>query len=255
MILASKILFVAATTKELGVIKTLYKNQSSPLKADFLVSWIWNIPTTLTCTKALSLENYDFVVNIWVCWYRETKEDLIQIVRSVYAPTMREILTPVFFEFAPLKAILCSETPIFQENVLWDLEYVDMESYATEKVCEHFKVPRIILKVPIDKVWKETEDFNFNCACEVLERSLDMKKLLESIETYISSRKWSSSIEKYLTHYTFTRSEEIIFEKAYHKYVSLSEQGFEAFFGKHKKKDKKTFLSELQIYLDTLSTL
>ena len=47
------------------------------------------------------------------------------------------------------------------------LEYVDMESYAVEKLAEFYKIPRLIIKVPADKVWEETKNFDKKRALKI----------------------------------------------------------------------------------------
>lgn len=71
------------------------------------------------------------------------------MLRSVKKETRKELCTPLFFKHAPLNSILCSDTPHYK---LSGFKYGDMESYAIEYVSEHFRIPRIILKIPIDKV-------------------------------------------------------------------------------------------------------
>lgn len=249
-----KILITAATPWELRTIKQLWNSQSSKnMKADFLQIGIWNINSSLHITQSLSKNNYDFVINIWVCWYSDIQEPLIQIVRSVYHPTGKEILTPVFFEFAPLKSICCSEIPITDVHILWNEHYVDMESYAVEKICEHFSIPRLILKVPIDKVWAETEDFDYTSACKILWENIDMKHLKNSLEKYFSTLRETYDISLYISHYRFTTSEKIIFEKYFHKYITLSNQSFEVFFTEHKNLEKTKFLQQFSEALTSLS--
>jgi len=251
-----KILFIAATTTELRVIKALVVSQpSSHMKADFLVTRIWNISTTLTLTQKLSQNKYDFVVNIWVCWYKQSKAPIIQIIRSVYAPSMKEILTPVFFEFAPLSSIYSSEVPLYNSNLMWDENYVDMESYAVEKVCEHFKVPRIILKVPYDKVGLETQNFDIDLACTSLRENIDIDALWNNIETYLCSLPQIQNHATYMNHYNFTVSEKIIFEKYFYKYITLAKKDFDIFFETYKHKNKKDFLQNLSTILENLSKL
>ena len=249
-----KILVAAATHWELRAVKQLWNSQPSKnMTADFLQTGIGNINSSLHLTQSLSQNSYDFVINIWVCWYSQTQEPLIQIIRSIYHPTGRELLTPVFFEFAPLKSICCSETPITDAHALWDEYYVDMESYAVEKVCEYFAIPRLILKVPIDKVWVETESFDYTSACTTLWENIDIKQLKNSLEKYLSTLSEKYDISTYLSHYHFTASEKIIFEKYFHKYITLSNQDFDTFFTTHKNLEKTNFLQQFSEALTSLS--
>jgi nucleoside phosphorylase len=62
-----------------------------------------------------------------------------------------------------LVSIAASEKPVFDEKDLIQFssnmknknigeKFVDMESYGFEMVCDSFSLPRIILKVPVDKI-------------------------------------------------------------------------------------------------------
>lgn len=247
------VLIVCALEKELHVAKQWYKkNRSENIQAHFFVTGIWNIKTSISLTKKLSQENYDFVINYWVCWYKKSKEDLIQVARSVYSPTHREVLVPIFLEFAPLRSIYCSELPVTQENIMWSELYCDMESYAVEKVCESFQIPRIILKVPVDKIWDETIHFDVQVAIHLLENNLNFWELFEKIFIYLESLEQEDSLEKYLWYYHFTFSEKILLKKYYYKYITLTGEGFDVFFESHKKLSKKEFLTTLSNTLDTM---
>jgi len=147
----------------------------------------------------------------------------VQIIRSVNAQTGKEIMVPVFFEHAPLVSILCSETPVYS---LADEPYVDMESYSIEQVCESHRVPRVILKVPIDKVGEETKDFDKNAALQTLKENIDMPKLIFEIKTYLSSLPKEYNIDQYISHYQLTFSENIIFQRYFHKYTSVLQADF-----------------------------
>lgn len=251
------LLFIAALPSELKVAKTFWKEykKKSPLQADFLSTWIGNLNMTLELSKKLSSKNYDFVINFWVCGYKETQESCIQVIRSIYAPTKKEILTPVFFEFAPLESILCSEVPVTESSTLWEENLVDMESYSFEKVCEDFRLPRIILKVPVDRVWRETLCFEKQTALRLLSENIDFSKLIEKIEVYLASLEDTYDLSIYTKHYLFTASEVILFKKLFLGFQNLSEESFEDFFLFHKKLWKKDFLQKLGSHIQTLKKI
>ena len=239
------ILFVAALPWEMKILKMLYKDQSSQkMKADFLVSWVGSQKTSIALTEALTHKKYDFVINIWVCGYRENSRSCIQILRSVKKETSKEILTPLFFEYAPLRSILTSDLPHYDLPV--EFEYGDMESYSIEHVCEYFRIPRMILKVPVDKVGEETEHFDIVRAQKMLEKNIDMKKLLEELEKYLNSLPEKTDISRYCEHYHFTASEKIIFEKYYLTFTSLSPESFKDFFQKYQHLWKKDFFKKCE---------
>ena len=62
-----------------------------------------------------------------------------------------------------------------------------MESWGFELVADHFRFPRLLLKVPYDKVGEETEHFDYHFATKKLAQSLDyydlLQKILHRIET------------------------------------------------------------------------
>lgn len=250
------ILIACALQKELQVAKK-YFSQKRPenIQVDFVVTGMWNISASIKLTEQLSTKKYDFLLNYGVCGYKESKQDCIQIVRSVYSEAKKEILTPVFFSFAPLTSILCSEVPIDTPATLWEENYVDMESYAIEKVCEHFKTPRLILKVPVDKVWVETQNFDIAKALALLEKNIDFDALISKIQSYLESLPIAADMNKYYEHFHFTVSEKILLEKYVHKLESLSQESFHSFFLEHKHLSKKDFLSHLSEVLSTLSRI
>jgi len=249
-----KILFACALEKELKIAKTYFKGKKTQwILVDFLCTGMGNINMTLELSKKLCEKSYDFVVNFWVCGYKDSKENIVQIVRSVYAPTEKEITTPVFFSFAPLRSIYCSETAVYDDSQLWEISYCDMESWAFEKVCENFRVPRIILKVPVDRIGKETQNFNISQAIKLLEENINCEVLIQKIEAYLWNLSQEINIDNYLSHYKLTVSEEIIMKKYILKYFSLSEANFNIFFNQHKNLNKKDFLKTLSDSLDTFS--
>lgn len=167
----------------------------------------------------------------------------------------KEICVPVFFEFAKISSIACSEVPVFDPEIIQEENYVDMESYAIEKVCEHFRVPRIILKVPVDKIWYETKNFNIKNAQKLLDEHINFEKLFLMIEKYLEKLPQKSHNKTYYSSHRFTVSEKVILEKYIAKYESLSGENYENFLQKHKSLEKKSFLSTLWETLDTLSKL
>ncbi len=250
-----KILITYALPKEGKVAKSFFANYKSSHRFEFLELGMWTHNTLLTLTQKLSETKYDFVVNYGVCWYTEEKEACIQIARSVYSPSEKELTIPLFFKFAPLASCLCSDRPVYDPNTLWDLKYVDMESYGVEKVCEHFRIPRIILKVPIDKLWEQTQNFDREAACKTMEENLNFHVLTQGIKKYLDSLQESPELEKYKDFFWFTVSENIIFEKYYHAYSSLSERDFDVFYTTNKNLTKVKFLEFLREEINSLRNL
>jgi hypothetical protein len=56
-------------------------------------------------------------------------------------------------------------------------------------VVQHFQLPRLLLKVPIDEVGEETKQFNRTVALEKLRNQIDYKELVEKVVAYIHTLK------------------------------------------------------------------
>ena len=130
-----------------------------------------------------------------------------------------------------------------------------MESYWFELVCNTFNIPRIILKVPVDKIWEETKNFDFNKAKRFLKENIDYGKLIEKIEEFLNKTSSQPSPleekelmikQKILNNYKWTFSEKIILEKLLNKFIVLELGNLEDFFEKNKKLNKKEFLNKLK---------
>jgi len=251
-----KILFIAATSWELKIIKQEVKKiKLQNMKLYFWLSWIWNYSIILSLDSFLNKQKYDFIVNIWVCWYTAEYQKIIQISRIKNLANNDELIVPVLFKFAALKSIASSEKVIFSDkDMLWE-DFVEMESYWIELVCTKFQIPRIILKVPIDKVWKETKNFDFKKAKKLLVENIDYKKLVKNIWEYLAKNNSVEnvnlqSLQKYQEYYKMTFSEKVIFEKLFNKYLVLVEEDwgekFGLFFEKNKELNKKDFFVKLQ---------
>jgi len=63
--------------------------------------------------------------------------------------------------------------------------YVDMESYGIELVAQQFQYPRLILKVPVDRVGEETKHFDREEALRLLAEGVDYRKLMEGVLEYL----------------------------------------------------------------------
>ena len=241
-----KILIVWATNPELNSVKQIFKNIQFTAKIDFFCSWVGNYKTILNLTKLLSVKNYDFVVNIWICWYKSSKLDYFQVARIYNLQNEKEKIVPVYFKFSTLKSISCSEKVVTKIDQIWEYDFVDMESYWIESVCEEFQIPRIILKIPFDRIWSEkTSKFDLKEISEKF-KLIDFEELISEIIQYLDKiHENKVDFEKYFKHFNFTFSEKIIFEKAYYKYETISWKRFEDFFKKNKSLDKKIFLNKL----------
>jgi len=133
-----------------------------------------------------------------------------------------------------------------------------MESYGFEKVCDSFSIPRVVLKIPVDKIWKETKNFDFKKSENNLRENICYKELFEKIVNYLENHFniWKG---KYKVHndvfdiynkkFNFTFSENQIFKRLYYRYISLINKDFNFYYEDNKEKDKKKFLKWLEKYL------
>lgn len=183
-----KILIVSATSWELKTVKAQIKslNLKTRLSIDYLCTGMGNYAMILALTKYLT-ENADeniFLVNIWVCGYYsdKTPPSLVQIWRIKNLATNKELLPPIPFLFWSVVSIYSSETPVM-ERTMQDEGFVDMESWGFELVADHFRLPRLFLKVPCDKVGEETQHFDRNLALSKLAQNLDYQTLIQNILT------------------------------------------------------------------------
>ena len=254
------ILIVSALSGELNPIKKeIKKTKFNGLNISFLSVWIWNYNMILNLTRFLENYEVDFIVNIWVCWYKEENIDFLQVWRVKNISNNRELIVPYIFDFWKIKSISSSEKIIYDRNEIEE-QFVDMESYWFEKVCENFKLPRIILKVPVDKIWEETKNFDFKKAEKKLKDNIDYLKLLKKIENYLDkNKKEKIDLSMYYNYFSFSFTQKIIFEKLYNKYEVLTWENFEDYFLKYirnlkeiknKKYESKRFLENIENFLE-----
>lgn len=59
--------------------------------------------------------------------------------------------------------------------------FVEMEIRGLELVADKFRLPRLFLKVPYDRVGGETKTFDKEKACKMLGEQIDYKALLEQL--------------------------------------------------------------------------
>jgi len=209
----------------------------------------------LSLTQELSIHSYDFIVNYWVCWYSNQESNMIQVVRTLEAYTNKELIVPVLFKFWELASCLCSEKIIYDDSLMQNIWFVDMESYAVEKVCDYFRIPRIILKVPVDRVWDETRNFNRDKACKLLQANIDFTLLTQKISKYLDSIVEPIDLSIYTSHLKFSVSEQVIFQKYFQAYCSLSKESFDLFFEKYSHLEKKEFLQNMKQHINSLRNL
>lgn len=255
------ILIVWALSQEIKAIKKKIKDlKFKNLNFSFLATWMGNYNMILNLTKYLEKDRPDFVLNIWVCWYKSEYKDFFQVSRIKNIADDKELIIPNIIEFWSLESLLCSEKVVFDDKTLWDESYVDMESYGFEKVCDSYLLPRLILKVPVDKLWEETKNFDYKKAISFLENKIDYEMLLWKIDSYLLNIKYENKdLDKYNDFFNFSFTQKLIFEKLYNKYEVLTWEYFYDYFYKYirslekiqnKKIESKLFLEKLEQYLE-----
>lgn len=246
-----KILITSALAKELNIIKEKVKSQKIyDINFLYLQTWMWNYNTILNLTKFLEKNEVDLVLNIWVCWYKKYYKPFINIARIKNSSNNKELLVPQIIDFWDLESIYSTEKVVFDSNVLWDENFVDMESYWICFVCDNYKLPLIILKVPVDKIWEETKKFDFKKALDFLGQNIDYKTLFLKIKEFLDSKDKKYDFWDFFAYFSFTFSEKEIFKKLFFRYKALVWDDFETYFEKNKQSNKKIFLKDLSNYLD-----
>lgn len=239
-----QILIVWALSKELNVIKDKLKNSKRNFQINYLISWMWIYETVFSLTKYLENNSKpDFIINIWICWYKENKLDYIQIWRIIKQETWKELIVPIFVDFGNIETITSSEKIIDNPNLLEE-NYIDMESRAIEFVANKYKIPRLIIKVPADKIWDETKNFDYKKALINLAENINYKHLLEKICSYLYSIPKSDNYEYLKEKYRFSYQEFEILKQKISKYETLSNKLFIDFYNKNHILNKKDFLDE-----------
>jgi len=258
-----KVLIVWATSWELKtIIKKIKELNFNNVKFDYLITWMWNYSSIFSLTKYLSKNNdIDFVINIWVCWYKNKYEKNFQVWRIKNLANKKELIIPNFINFWKIESIASSENIVYDNQIIWEENFVDMESFWIEYVLEKINIARILLKIPVDKIWDETKNFDFEKAKKYLEENIDYKTLIEKIINYLEKNKKDiNNAYKYFEILNLTESQKIIFERLYNKYNVLVWEDFDEYLNnflekfnndkKTQKNDIKKFLNELDLFLE-----
>ena len=93
--------------------------------------------------------------------------------------TEKELLPPLPIRFAKIESIRSSEKPILEGKE--EYGFGEMESRGIELVADKFRLPRLFLKVPFDRVGEETKTFDREKACQMLAEHIDYQTLLEQL--------------------------------------------------------------------------
>lgn len=241
------ILITCALKYELDGVKQLFSQvDSKTLKFKFLLLWTGNYNTIFTLGQYLSKNNIDMCLNIWVCGTTLKKLwDFFQVYRIYNLASQRETLVPIYFDLYPLQSICASEKIIIKTTEIAPEMYVDMESYGIDFICNKYKLPYAIFKVPMDTVSSQSKQVEIP-DIERYIKKFDVHACISQLEKYVFSQKNTpKNLEKYKSHFSFTYAEFEIFQKEYNRCIAC-EIDFEKFYKKHKSQNKKVFLEKLK---------
>lgn len=225
------ILFCAALSKELDVIKNELKELNLKTKIKFLNIWVWSLNTIYNLKEFIDKnDKIDFVINIWVCGKKEnTSSDFFQVYKIKNISNKKESICPLYIKNLELKSINCSDK-IITNTLEIDENYVDMESFWFDFLCKKEKLPYIIIKKPFDIVWNDSK----NVSIKNLQDSLkwfDYKKLIENINIFLDKNKKNNSINDFIDkleiHLTFSQKE--LLKKYINKEISYWKKYSEIF--------------------------
>lgn len=248
-----RILFISALANETNIIKEEVKKLwLSNIKTVFYSCGVWNYQTLLHLWKYLQeQEKFDFVINIWVCWYVHEYVKSFFVARIYNLGNKKETIPPAIFDFLDLKSIACSDLPVYDSDVLGAEQFVDMESYAIELLCELHRLPRVLIKVPVDRVWEETKNFDIKKAKKYLAEHIDYRKLMHEVQKYLDTRIKRIDFDPYFMYFDFTFAQKEIFKKLYYRYLACVQNDFDVLFHEYRElyQDKKVFLRTLEKYI------
>jgi len=186
-----KILFICATSIELKIVKENIKQLKikENISFEFLCLWIWNYQAIATLSSFDNIDGMNFIVNIWVCGYKFNYVPFFQVWKIRSSTLNQELIPPIFLRFGDLMSIYCSDLPVYDSSKLQtfydSIDFVDMESFGIEFVLQKYQIPRIYIKVPVDQIWEETKNFDFDKAKKLLNANIDYLSLVNKIKTYL----------------------------------------------------------------------
>ena len=179
-----KILIVCATSIEKNTLQNIFQNafeKKNFKKFQFFICWVWNYNTILNLTKIFGTKNFEKIINIWICGYKNEHKNIIQVWITTNFQTKNQLAVPIFKKIADIEEIVCSEIQL--QNFDFDENYIDMESWGVELVCNNFNIERYILKVPLDNILDHQLDKK-TCTSEMIQTAfekIDWKNILEKI--------------------------------------------------------------------------
>lgn len=222
------ILFAVALAQELKIIKEEVKKIDLKwTKINFLLTWVWTLNTIYSIKDYISKnDKVDFIINLWVCWKINTDfNNFFQVYRIKNLSNNKEALSPVYIQNNELKSIACSDKIITNVNDLNSENFVDMESFWIDYICEKEKIPYIIIKKPLDIISDKSKNVNIK-DLEYSLRWFNYHELINNINTFLNNNKNINNNEIILElkqKYKLTFSETELLKKYINKCVSFWE--------------------------------
>lgn len=247
-----KILIAVAHPNELKVIKSKIKELNLIwFDISFIQTGVGNYETIFNLTQKLENESFDFILNIGICWYIYENNWLIQVARIKNLSSNKELLVPICFQFAQSESIWSSEVPVKNLSENTDYNFVDMESYWIEFITNKYQTPRIILKLPSDKIWEKFNLETINNSCLEL-GNIDYISLFARIKLFLEKNSISENYDYIKNKYRFTHSEFEILKFKIRKFEALSKLSFRDFFNDNCLLDKTDFIRKFDASLINL---
>ncbi len=222
------ILFTIALPIEAKIIKQEIKNLSLKwVETDILITWVWILNSLYAIKNYIQEGNKpDFIVNIWVCGKKDEKENnFFQVYRIKNISNQKETLCPIYIKNLSLKSIACSDKIITNINEIWDENFVDMESFWIDFICDKEKIPYIIIKKPFDLISQESLRID-KIELEKCLLWFNYQTLIDQIQDFLTINKkedFEIIIYKLKQNYRLTFSETEILKKYINKQLAFWE--------------------------------
>lgn len=220
------LLIISALSIESKEAKKICENiKIKDLKISFLTTWVGNLNVIYSLKDYFDKKQLpDFVLNIWTCWAKTWKEmSYFQVCRVKNLSNNKESLPPVYLKLSRIDEILCSDKVITNNEIMWDFEYVDMESFWIDFICSKENIPFIMLKKPFDIVWSNSKNLDLSD----LQKSfmeINFIEILNNIALYLEKNSpifSQTELSKFKTKFKLTFSEFEIFKKFLNKSIAF----------------------------------
>lgn len=230
-----EILFCIALPSELKIIKQEMKDLVLKwIKIDFLLTWVWVLNTSYAIKKYIDEKKKpDFIINIWVCGKKsDIYNDFFQVYRIKNLSHNKEVICPSYIDIFPLKSIACSDKIITNWDELSEENFVDMESFWIDFICDKEKIPYVIIKKSFDFVSKDSKKVSIKDLENVL-KWFDGEYVINKIKDFWEKNKKNTLLEEKILSlkekFQLTFSETEFLKKYAHKKIAFQYDIMEVF--------------------------